>query len=661
MDDQESPPNEDKGEKGEADEQRKQRVYCEECEGEGNVTLFETKDEKELETKAELGQGGYDPTSASNVKEEKEGISKSEHSSKVNTNRSSDSNDTFYVIEKKIDEQMAIVESSTKAILTLGNKTNMVLNSEREISQDHPSGNVTLGINTTEDTLKHPGNNDIVRTTPSEEALQREGQNGQGERAKEEEEESAQRAPVGENHCGEGDIVDTWTPLSYLSIDDACAYGEWSNVSTTTMGEKQQGKTGQPLSKQPPDVPPNGAPNGTQNGTQNLPSSEQAAGQLRLNAIDKSFVQIPLKCILNTFRNIQKELEKNFTIITLFIEKKLRNLSDDEYLLKLNTIIEKLEALKNKVNESKKSLDDYINRLMYRLRYIYFERDIQLENLKHDFRFESYENRINWLIDGYLARYGFFTSVNIFCKRYKLEYYSDADVYKEYIEIINELKKHNIKPALDWCQKYKSQLKKINSKIESELHLQLVINLIFENKFFNAIEYIKKTVTQSSGNGHISPDVKFVITYIGLNRTSTSLLKTFSEKRWKKIIRLFKKVYSDISGVLNRPLLELLLKAGISVIKADQCGKRKSTKCPTCIDELRNTLSCIPTIQKTKSFLVCPYMNEVMDENNPPFTTPAGHVFSEKAIPLFLKSEDIFQCPFTEEKYRMDEFSRLFI
>ncbi|CRH01768.1 conserved Plasmodium protein, unknown function [Plasmodium relictum] len=390
----------------------------------------------------------------------------------------------------------------------------------------------------------------------------------------------------------------------------------------------------------------------------NEDDKDNEAKKLSLNAIDKSFIQVPLKCILNTFRNIQKELEKNIMIITLFIEKKLTNLSDDICVDKLNTIIEKLQVLKNKVNESKVLLNKYIKRLVNRLKYIYFEADIQLENLKHDFRFETYENRINWLIDEYLSRYGYFDTEEVFCKRYKLENYSDADIYKEYLEIINELKNHNTKPALEWCQKYKSQLKKIDSNIESELHLQHVINLIFEKKFFEAVEYIKKFVSQSESC--ISSDIRYIITHIGLN-SSTLSLKLFNEKRWKKVIKLFKKVYSEISGVLNKPLLELLLKAGISVIKTDQCGKKKSTKCPTCMDELKNTINHLPNIQKTRSFLVCPFTNEVMDEKNPPFTTPDGHVFSEKAISLFRKSDDIFVCPVTEEAYRIEELSRLFI
>ncbi|KYN97101.1 hypothetical protein PGSY75_1330500 [Plasmodium gaboni] len=389
---------------------------------------------------------------------------------------------------------------------------------------------------------------------------------------------------------------------------------------------------------------------------------------LCLNSLDKSFIQVPLNCILNTFRNIQKEIEKNFMIITLFIEKKLKNLGDDVCIEKLNTMLEKLQVLKRKVNESKMLLNKYIRRLVNRLKYIYFEGDIQVQNLKYDFRFQNYEKRINWLINEYLCTYGYFDTVSIFCKRYNLEDYSDKDVYKEYIYIINELIKHNTQPALDFCQKYKSQLKKIDSNMESELHLQYVIQLIFENKYLEAIEYIKKTVSQP--HGCIESDLKYIITHIALysnnnnnnnNNNKMKKLKKFNDNRWKKIINLFKRVYSDISGLSTNPLLELLLKAGISVIKTDHCGKKTSTKCPTCIKELKNTINKLPNIQKTKSFLVCPYTNEVMDENNPPFTTPTGYVFSEKAISLFLKSDEIFECPITNEKYRMDEFSRLFI
>ncbi|CDO66098.1 conserved Plasmodium protein, unknown function [Plasmodium reichenowi] len=380
---------------------------------------------------------------------------------------------------------------------------------------------------------------------------------------------------------------------------------------------------------------------------------------LCLNSLDKSFIQVPLNCILNTFRNIQKEIEKNFMIITLFIEKKLKDLRHDVSIEKLNTMLEKLQALKNKVNESNFLLNKYIRRLVSRLKYIYFEGDIQVQNLKYDFRFQNYEKRINWLINEYLCRYGYFDTVSIFCKRYNLEDYSDKDVYKEYIYIINELMKYNTQPALDYCQKYKSQLKKIDSNIESELHLQYVIHLIFDNKYLEAIEYIQKTISQP--HGCLASDLKFLITHIALHNKNKNKLKKFNDNRWKRVINLFKKVYSDISGLTTNPLLELLIKAGISVIKTDHCGTKTSTKCPTCIKELKNIINKLPNIQKTKSFLVCPYTNEVMDEHNPPFTTPTGYVFSEKAISLFLKSEETFECPITNEKYRMDEFSRLFI
>ncbi|CXJ00263.1 conserved Plasmodium protein, unknown function [Plasmodium berghei] len=381
-----------------------------------------------------------------------------------------------------------------------------------------------------------------------------------------------------------------------------------------------------------------------------------------INVIDKYFVQIPLKSIMNVFRNIQKEMEKNFTIITLFIEKKLLNLNEQMQLTKINTIIEKLNALKKKVINSKKMLSQFIKKLHSRLEYIYEEEDIQVESLKRNFNFYSYEKRINWLIDGYFCRYGFFNTSELFCKRYKLDNYSDAYIYKEYLLILNELRMCNIKPGLEWCQKYKSQLKKMNSTIESELHLQHVIYLIFENKYFEALEYLKSFVIFANDK-FISDDVKFVITYINVNYTDIEKLNAFNRKRWKKILKLFKLAYSDIIGTMNKPLLEFLLKSGISVIKTDKCEqhKKKSTNCPTCIDELKSIISQIPNIPKTKSFLLCPYTNQIMDENNPPFTTPTGHVFSEKAISMFLKPDDIFICPHTHERYRLDDFSRLFI
>ncbi|CAD2101812.1 conserved Plasmodium protein, unknown function [Plasmodium vinckei lentum] len=430
------------------------------------------------------------------------------------------------------------------------------------------------------------------------------------------------------------DFVDIWKRMNYFALED-----DTQNERSEKVG-KDEICNDKPVEKE----------------------TDLKKKKMVINVIDKYFVQIPLKSIMNVFRNIQKEMEKNFTIITLFIEKKLLNLNEKMQLAKINTIIEKLNALKKRVIESKQMLSQFIKKLHTRLEYIYEEEDIQVESLKRNFNFYSYEKRINWLVDGYLCRYGYFNTSEIFCKRYKLDNYSDSYIYKEYLLILNELRMHNIKPGLEWCQKYKSQLKKMDSTIESELHLQHVIYLIFENKYFEALEYLKSFVIFTNGK-FISDDVKFVITYINVNYTDTEKLNTFNRKRWKKILKLFKLAYSEIIGTMNKPLLEFLLKSGISVIKTDQCEqyKKKSTNCPTCIDELKSVISQIPNIPKTKSFLLCPYTNQIMDENNPPFTTPTGHVFSEKAISMFLKSDDVFICPHTHERYRLDDFSRLFI
>ncbi|KJP86300.1 hypothetical protein AK88_04019 [Plasmodium fragile] len=607
--------------------------------------------------------------------------------------------DVLKIVEEQIGKDMALVDDASRAIRMLSAARQMKqLTKSEQLAQSEKgveAGGKTLTAgqkdvrdggneNCTAEAQGGSGESHKPATRNKVEVTHQGGANNTGK------DPLCKDAMFNRDNCEEGDStcdVDTWSNVSYLSVDEDSLYNEAAEVYAVAPKQEQAKCKREEMRRQmlksdeeaerqaqqarqpPPTQELPGQPPPVVESPSLTPKTEatqpELSKQLSLNAIDKSFIQIPLKCILNTFRNIQKELEKNFTIITLFIEKKLVNLTDEVYLNKLNTIIEKMESLRSKVLESKMLLDKYVNRLASRLKYIYFEGDIQLENLKHDFRFEMYENRINWLVDGFLSRYGFFDTVQVFSKRYKLENYSDADVYKEYLDIINELKNHNIKPALEWCQKYKSQLKKIDSNIEAELHLQFVISVISENKFYEAIEYIKKSV--SKPDEQISTDVKFLVTYIGLygshdKRHSTDALKIFNRKRWSKVIKSFQQVYAEITGVLNKPLLELLLKAGISVVKTDQCGgKHKSTKCPTCINELRNTIKQVPNIQRTKSFLVCPYTSEVMDEKNPPFTTPAGHVFSEKAISLFVKAEDLFECPVTGEKYRMHDLSRLFI
>lgn len=386
--------------------------------------------------------------------------------------------------------------------------------------------------------------------------------------------------------------------------------------------------------------------------------NDKESSEMIISPVDKTFVQTPLKCILNTFRLFQKDLERHITVITLFIEKKMDHLSDEEALEKLNTIIQKLESLKKKTAEIRLILNKCVRRLYNRLRTIHSEADIEMESLKRNFQMEMFSHRYNWLIDEFLCRNGYFESEEVFRERYDLESYTDVDVYKEYLHIMAELKKHNTEPALSWSQKFKSQLKKIDMNIESELHLQHVINLVVDKKHAEAINYIKKNVAKPWGS--ISVDIRFIITHIGLNN-SLDTFKDFINRRWKKVIKLFSKVYSDITGIPHRPTLELLLKAGISTIKSDHCTVGKSTKCPTCIRELEDIVPLLPSLSKTRSFIVCPYTGELMDENNPPFTIPSGKVYSEKCIMSHIDESANFVCPDTKEEVPISKIARLFI
>ena len=67
----------------------------------------------------------------------------------------------------------------------------------------------------------------------------------------------------------------------------------------------------------------------------------------------------------------------------------------------------------------------------------------------------------------------------------------DAHIFREADRVLEGLKNHDCSEALAWCNDNKSKLKKIRSKLEFRLHLQVFIEHVRRSELMEAISYAK--------------------------------------------------------------------------------------------------------------------------------------------------------------------------
>ena len=70
----------------------------------------------------------------------------------------------------------------------------------------------------------------------------------------------------------------------------------------------------------------------------------------------------------------------------------------------------------------------------------------------------------------------------------------DARVFRDAGKVIDGLKSHDCQEALAWCSENRSKLKKMKSKLEFRLHLQVFIEFVRKNEMMQAIDYAKRNL-----------------------------------------------------------------------------------------------------------------------------------------------------------------------
>ena len=403
-----------------------------------------------------------------------------------------------------------------------------------------------------------------------------------------------------------------------------------------------------------------------------------------IKCLEYSTVKVPYEVLNKTYRNAQKEIDREISHMNNTIAKyqhmNLTEVSETEdqrgqVLQAIEEIESRLEQLQTTINRNVQAQQDSLQQC--RVRAEHLEKFASLYDAqakagkkpradakeKKQELIEFEKTRVNRIVVDHLLRMGHFETAVALSEETGISHLVDINLFYETREIERELRLHNPDPCLAWCQSNRSKLRKFNSDLECNLRLQQFIELVRVGKHSEAIYHATKYLTQVEDSFLGEVQNAMGLLAFPIDTRFSRYQDLLSDTRWEDLILKFRSENYSILHMSPQSLLVTTLQAGLSAMKTHQCynAETKNNNCPVCISPFNEFAESLPFAKYTHSRLLCSLTNSPMDEDNPPMALPNGRAYGEKGILERLDANGKFTCPVTKETYHLSELKKIFI
>ncbi|KAL8518263.1 hypothetical protein ACS0TY_009578 [Phlomoides rotata] len=358
--------------------------------------------------------------------------------------------------------------------------------------------------------------------------------------------------------------------------------------------------------------------------------------------LEHQLLRVPFEHYKKTIRSNHRTVEKEVSaVISGVSDAADSDLSRDDAVNQLNSIVSRLQGLKRKLEEGSRT--EHLQAQKCRTRLEHLE-SAELDNLS-----EWNSTRLKRILVDYMLRMSYYDTAVKLAECSNIQDLVDIDVFLEAKKVVDALQKKEVAPALAWCAENKSRLKKSKSKFEFQLRLQEFIELVRAENNMRAITYARKYLAPW-GATHMKELQRVVATLAFKSNTECPIYKVlFEEKQWEFLVDQFKQEFCRLYGMTLEPLLNIYLQAGLSALKTPFCYEDDCTKeDPLSQESFRKLAQPLPYSKQHHSKLVCFITKELMDTENPPLVLPNGYVYSTKALEEMAKqNHGKITCPRT--------------
>ena len=313
------------------------------------------------------------------------------------------------------------------------------------------------------------------------------------------------------------------------------------------------------------------------------------------------------------------------------------------------------------------------------------------------------EKLIKEMILDHLIRKGNIKTVERFKEEGKIDSSNlthDIEIFKEYYDIINDLKEHKLDKLYEWCIKNKEILlknldnifieenntdKDIDKKIKEE-------NIFFECVKYNFILYLEDTSKSISdcinySRKHFKPFIGYKNCNKEISKLMLKLLykktdksinseteiknENDNNKRWDKIQNLFIDTFFNLNHKSKDDILNMVLLAGRcvlpQVVESEEKLMDDKDQKNMEVDKEKNQLMYsleLPEELVFHNIFVCPISKEIATAENPPIRLNCGHCICKNSFEKIEKTgarHNQIKCPICTQVGKVDEITNLII
>ncbi|XP_068660164.1 protein MAEA homolog [Aristolochia californica] len=358
--------------------------------------------------------------------------------------------------------------------------------------------------------------------------------------------------------------------------------------------------------------------------------------------LEHQLLRVPFEHLKKSMRANHRIVEKEMTaVISSVTEAAERDMSKEEAVSHLTSLVSRLQGLKRKLEEGSRAEHLQAQRCRTRLDHL---EAVDIES------YSAWSNtRVKRILVDYMLRLSYYDTAMKLAESSNIQDVVDIDVFLDAKNVIDALQHKEVAPALAWCAENKSRLKKSKSKFEFQLRLQEFIELVRADNNLRAITYARKYLAPW-GATHMKELQRVMATLAFKSNTECETYKVlFEAKQWNFLVEQFKQEFCKLYGMTLKPLLNIFLQAGLSALKTPFCYEDDCTKeDPLSQENFRKLAQPLPFSKQHHSKLVCYITKELMDTENPPLVLPNGYVYSTKALEeMAQKNDGKVTCPRT--------------
>ncbi|XP_068663184.1 protein MAEA homolog [Aristolochia californica] len=394
---------------------------------------------------------------------------------------------------------------------------------------------------------------------------------------------------------------------------------------------------------------PNGEP-GSVSPTMVAPSLSESL------KLERQLLRVPFEHLKKSMRANHRIVDKEMTaVISSVTEAAERDMSKEEAVHHLTSLVSRLQGLKRKLEEGSRAEHLQAQRCRARLDH--------LEAVDIESHSDWSNTRVKRILVDYMLRLSYYDTALKLAQSSNIQDLVDIDVFLDAKKVVDALQNKEVAPALAWCAENKSRLKKSKSKFELQLRLQEFIELVRADNNLRAITYARKYLAPW-GATHMKELQRVMATLAFKSNTECDTYKVlFDAKQWDYLVEQFKQEFCKLYGMTLEPLLNIFLQAGLSALKTPFCYEDDCSKeDPLSQENFRKLAQPLPFSKQHHSKLVCYITKELMDTENPPLVLPNGYVYSTKALEeMAQKNDGKVTCPRTGLVCNFSELVKAFI